>query len=101
MAENRVVLSQPIELDIRGTVYTVYPISIADFVGLEKSLSKLETEKNIGKIGELVTDIAYTILDKSGNKVSKDDVAKVVTIEAFQHIVKAALGTTINLALAK
>ena len=99
MADNRIVLSQPTEIDIRGKVYTIYPISISEFVSLEKSIAKLESEKNIAEVGKLVTDIAHQILKKS-NEVTKEEVSTVVTIEAFQYIVKAALGTSVSLGLA-
>jgi hypothetical protein len=95
MEDNRITLSQATELDIRGKVYKIYPISISDFVSLEKSISKLESEKHISEVGKLVTDIAYQILKKS-NDIKKEEVADVVTMEAFQYIVQAAMGTAKN-----
>jgi hypothetical protein len=100
MAENqkKVVLSQPTELEVRGKTYTVYPISIASFVELDKYISKLEKEKNIAELGKLATEIAYTILNESGNEITKEDVAKSITMEALQHIIQAAIGKTVSIA---
>ncbi len=95
--EKKIILSEPTQLVIRGKEFTVYPISIATFIALDKYITKLEKEKSIAIIGGYATEIVYAILVESGNKITKEDVAKTMTMEAFQHIVQAAMGKIVNI----
>ena len=88
---SRVKLSEPTEFEIRNTVLKVYPISLEKVIEINPKVEALSKTPDIEKQANLIVELVYEII-KDDNDISKEDLKKVLTIEAGVKILKKAMG---------
>jgi hypothetical protein len=88
---SKVKLSEPTEFEIRNTVLKVYPISLEKIIEINPKVEALSKTPDIEKQANLIVELVYEII-KADNEISKEELKKVLTVEAGVKILKRAMG---------
>jgi hypothetical protein len=96
MSNEKVNLSQATEFELRGQVtIKVYPASLETYILLAPKLKEMDKMKDkngdIEKQAEIFAEIVYALI-KDDNQIKKEDLKKVLTLEACVRIMQKALG---------
>ena len=88
----KIVLSESVELEVRGKVLKVLPLSIGKMLEISPKMAKAEKITDIAKQAEIFLAVAYDILKYSGNDVKKEELKDILTLEAVIKITQIAMG---------
>lgn len=96
MTTEKVVLSNPVEFELRGgVVLKVYPASLEVISQLDSKIKKLEKmgeESSLKAQADAFAEVVYELV-KEDNDVKKVDLKKFLTIEACTKILQTAVGS--------
>jgi radical SAM superfamily enzyme YgiQ (UPF0313 family) len=92
----KIILSKPTEYEVRGGVtIKVYPASLETLSQLDpklKDLEKVMDESNLAAQINIFIDVVYELV-REDNDIKKEDLKKVLTVEAALKIIQSAVGT--------
>jgi len=89
----KIVLSQPKEFQIGNTVLRVVPLSLEKIIKLAPKIEQAEKIKGMEKQAEAFLDIVYEIV-KDYNDIKREELKKILTLEATFRIVQEAIGAS-------